>query len=170
MLSQFGFADSQTGMKELSGILRDQKVGWDEQNVFYFRRRLEISLPDNRSVSDDQLVQYDRNIFDHWRKVVRRRQVVEHRDLFPLYFQYIALLFSEHYLDRWSHDRQQGSDSLLTEINQFRESFNARFTGRNANRDHVDEFTAGDLTKLAFWIATGGGKTLIMHCLSLIHI
>ena len=164
MLSQFGFADSQTGMKELSGILRDQKVGWDEQNVFYFRRRLEISLPDNRSVSDDQLVQYDRNVFDHWRKVVRRRQVVEHRDLFPLYFQYIALLFSEHYLDRWSHDRQQGSDSLLTEINQFRESFNARFTGRNANRDHVDEFTAGDLTKLAFWIATGGGKTLIMHC------
>ena len=164
MLSQFGFASSQTGMKELSGILRDQKVGWDEQNVFYFRRRLEISLPENRSVSDDQLVQYDRNVFDHWRKVVRRRQVVEHRDLFPLYFQYIALLFSEHYLDRWSHDRQQGSDSLLTEINQFRESFNARFTGRNANRDHVDEFTAGDLTKLAFWIATGGGKTLIMHC------
>ena len=27
MLSQFGFANSQVGMKELSGILRDQKVG-----------------------------------------------------------------------------------------------------------------------------------------------
>lgn len=164
MLSQFGFANSQTGMKELSGILRDQKVGWDGQNVFYFRRRLEISLPDNRSVSDDQLVQYDRNIFDHWRKVIKRRQLVEHRDLFPLYFQYIGLLFSEHYLDRWSHDRQQDSDSLLNEINEFRETFNARFTGRNASRDQVEAFTAEDLTKLAFWIATGGGKTLIMHC------
>ena len=164
LLSEFGFSDSESGMKHIAAILRNQKTGWDEQNVFYFRRRLEISLPENREVTDDQLIQYDRNIFDHWSKVVRRRQVREHRDLFPLYFQYIALLFTEYYLDRWSHDRAHGSDALLSEINEFRADFNSRFTGRGAAADCVDEFTQNELTKLAFWIATGGGKTLIMHC------
>lgn len=164
MLAQFGFSDSETGMKELSGILRDQKVGWDGQNVSFFKRRLDISLPDACKVSEDQLKQYDLNIHDHWKRVVQRRELREHRDLFPLYFQYLGLLFTEHYLDRWSQDRQQDGDSLLKEINDFREEFNRKFTGRGANNDRVAEFTIDDLTKLAFWIATGGGKTLIMHC------
>ena len=62
MLSQFGFVNSQTGMKELSAILRDEKVGWDTQKVSKFSRRLKLSLPDNRRVTDDQLIQYDQNL------------------------------------------------------------------------------------------------------------
>lgn len=164
MFSQFGYADTDQGMKHISEMLRAEPVGWDEQNVFHFRRRLELSLPEERAISNDMLIGYDRNIFDHWQAITKKRQLKEHRDINPLYFQYMALVFTEYFLDRWTRDRQQGKTTLLDEINAFRDGFNQRFTGRGAANDQVGEYTEQDLTKLAFWIATGGGKTLIMHC------
>ena len=164
LFGQLGYADSDDGMKHIARILRDEPVGWDEQNVFHFRRRLELSLPENRAIGNDLLCDYDRNIFDHWQAITKKRQVKEHREIFPLYFQYMALVFTEYFLDRWSRDKQQGETTLLNEINAYRKQFNSRFTGRGAAVDHVNEYTAADLTKLAFWVATGGGKTLIMHC------
>ncbi|MEX0718157.1 MAG: DEAD/DEAH box helicase family protein [Planctomycetaceae bacterium] len=164
MFAQLGYRDTQTGMRELAKILRDEPVGWDEQNVFHFRRRLELSLPANRAIDDDLLREYDRNIFEHWREITRKRAVKEHRDIFPLYFQYLALLFTEHFLNRWSRDRQRQETRLLDEINDFRGRFNQRFAGRSAANDRVEKYVEQDLTKLAYWIATGGGKTLIMHC------
>ena len=168
MFGQLGYADTDQGMRHIAKILRDEPVGWDEQNVFHFRRRLELSLPGEgsgrRAITNDMLRDYDRNIFDHWQVITKKRQVKEHRDIYPLYFQYMALVFTEYFLDRWSRDRQQDESTLLDEINTFRAQFNTRFTGRGAANDQVDEYTPQDLTKLAFWIATGGGKTLIMHC------
>ena len=164
MFSQFGFNDTDQGMKHIAEILHNEQVGWDEQNVFHFRRELERSLPEKRAISDDMLMDYDRNIFDHWQAITKKRQLKEHRDINPLYFQYTALVFTEHFLDRWTRDRQEHKTTLLDEINEFRIKFNQRFTGRGAASDHIDEYTLRDLTKLAFWVATGGGKTLIMHC------
>jgi hypothetical protein len=164
LFSQLGYSDTEQGMKQVAKILRDEPVGWDEQNVFHFRRRLELSLPETRAIDNDRLRDYDRNIYDHWQVITKKRCVVEHRDIYPLYFQYLALVFTEYFLDRWSQDRQQDETTLLDEINAFRAEFNTRFTGRGASADQVDEFLPEDLTKLAFWIATGGGKTLIMHC------
>jgi len=164
LFRQFGYADVEDGMKHIAKILRDEPVGWDEQNVFHFRRRLELSLPENRAIDSDLLLDYDRNIFDHWQAITKKRQVKEHREIFPLYFQYMALMFTEHFLDRWSREKQQGETKLLDEVNAHRMQFNARFTGRGAAANQVSKYTAEDLTKLAFWIATGGGKTLIMHC------
>src|SRR5690625_3591423 len=126
LFSQFGYQETSQGMRQLSKILRDQRVGWDEQNVFYFRRQLESELPQSRAVSDDLLRDYDRNICDHWQKITKKRQVAEHRDIYPLYFQYLALLFTEYFLDRWSRDVRQGQSTLLDEINAFRAEFNQR--------------------------------------------
>ena len=40
LFTQLGFSNATQGMRELQKILRDEPVGWDEQNVFHFRRRL----------------------------------------------------------------------------------------------------------------------------------
>lgn len=45
-----------------------------------------------------------------------------------------------------------------------------RGSGRGTNRKkaasagQIEPFTPNDLNKLAFWMATGSGKTLLMHC------
>ena len=48
MFGQLGYADTDQGMRHVAEILRNEPVGWDEQNVFHFRRRLELSLPNRR--------------------------------------------------------------------------------------------------------------------------
>lgn len=164
LFSQFGYSDTAQGMKHVQKILREEPVGWDEQNVFHFRRRLELLLPARRAIDNDRLCSYDRNIFNHWQAITKKRRVVEHRDVYPLYFQYMALLFTEYFLDRWSLDRQQETTTLLKELNAFRVEFNAHLAKCGTAADQVSEYQPEDLTKLAFWIATGGGKTLIMHC------
>jgi hypothetical protein len=69
------------------------------------------------------------------------------------YFQYLAVLFTEIYLDLLFNDRER----FLAELNGFSENFQ-----RDAGWK-VPPFTEDDLSKIAFWMATGSGKTLIMH-------
>jgi len=155
------------GMHRLRQILKSEKLGWDGQNVFHFRRRLELSLPDSRAVQNEDLIRYDLSIVDHWKAITRNRRLKEHRDIFPLHFQYLSLLFTEHYLDRWTLDLQQDTTTLLDELNHFRDQFNQKFAALSATErkaSEIERFEPKDLTKLAFWIATGGGKTLLMHC------
>ncbi|MDE2836719.1 MAG: DEAD/DEAH box helicase family protein [Chloroflexota bacterium] len=65
------------------------------------------------------------------------------------YFQYLAALYAEIYLDRYYSDR----DALLRSLNEF--------VDRSAG--WYEPFQGGDLSKLAFWMATGSGKTLLLH-------
>ena len=195
MFRQLGLWSPETGMKQLSAMLRDtttgwdaqnvfhfrtasdpqlmikEDTGWDAQNVFHFRHALEKKLPVQREITNDLLAEYDRNIFIHWQAVTAKRRIRAGRDVVPLYFQYLSLLFTEYYLDRWTRDIQQKSDSLLQELNAFRYHFNLRFpfekkdrTGKTDWGERIAPYEKSDLTRLAFWIATGGGKTLIMHC------
>ena len=72
------------------------------------------------------------------------------------YFQYLALLYAEIFLD-WKINRPA---EFLRQLNDFVQSQN----DRRAPGDVPDaRFEDEDLEKLAFWMATGAGKTLIMH-------
>ncbi len=165
MFRQLGLWPLETGMKQLSAILREEPTGWDAQNIFYFRHALEKNLPVKREISNELLTEYDRNIFRHWQTLTAKRRVRAGREIVPLYFQYLSLLFTEYWLDRWTRDIQQKSDSLLKELNTFMRNFNLRFpSGKAGAADRIVPYETSDLTRLAFWIATGGGKTLIMHC------
>ncbi len=70
------------------------------------------------------------------------------------------MLFSEIYLDRYFRD----PEALLKELN-------AQVAACNADKPEADRIAAFDeaaeawpqLNKLAFWMATGSGKTLLMH-------
>ena len=80
---------------------------------------------------------------------------------------------TELYLDWYFRDPA----SLLASLNTFLTtntaapvSASATSTGRGkgrqkaANDGRIEPFVANDLNKLAFWMATGSGKTLLMHC------
>ncbi len=97
-----------------------------------------------------ELQRYDDNIHKHLAEMNDGR-------LEPItlrYFQYLAALYSEIYLD-WYFNRT----SLLTSLNAFVVQHNSSC----APDQRWDQFTPEDLSKLAFWMATGGGKTLLLH-------
>ena len=88
---------------------------------------------------------YDRNLQRH---EGRLRLTPEHgRGLKP--HQYLALLFTEYYLDRYFTDPAE----LLADLNKHL---------RTAHRE-LPPYTRSDLETLAFQSATGSGKTLLMH-------
>ena len=122
-----------------------------EDGVSYFHRRLTARMERER-LSHTDLLRYDENIVRHWRAITdppdRRNLVLKH-------FQYLALLFTEFYLDRYFSDQSR----LLADLNEWVETWNAE----RDSSDQADPIAKEDLNKLAFWMATGSGKTLLMH-------
>ena len=95
---------------------------------------------------------YDTNIKRHLVTINNKRT----QPIVLRYFQYLALLYAEIFLD-WKFNRPA---EFLRQLNDFVQ----RRNDAKAPGDVLDaRFEAGDLEKLAFWMATGAGKTLIMH-------
>ncbi len=100
----------------------------------------------------EDLARYDENILRHLAAINRRRK----EPITLRYFQYLAALYAEIFLDGYFNRRK----TLLKDLNDFVREVNAR---RVRGEPQESEFTEADLTKLAYWMATGSGKTLIMH-------
>ncbi len=139
--------------EELAAEMKDPAFeGWDENNISWFCHSLLNGRYLERSeLDEDTLLQYDRNIARHTRVIQGRRPEKIHWK----YFQYFALLFTEIYLDRYFRD----PDGLLEGLNNHVELFNRD----KDDADRVNLYRREDLSKLAYWKATGSGKTLIMH-------
>lgn len=67
------------------------------------------------------------------------------------YFQYLAVLYTEILLDRLTDD----PTGLLADLNRFRVA--------RPDFAEIPDFDADDLRRAAYFMATGSGKTLIMH-------
>ncbi len=150
MLNQFG-AESFQALK--NHLADSHLIGFDEENTSYFHHAL-VNSNLAGFVSPDQLRDYDANIVRFWKRITEKRNHSGNTQ-YPLYFQYLSLLFTEHYLDRYFQDKTR----LRQELNQFLNHFNQDLPKRH----RLLPFAEQDLNKLAVWIATGGGKTLIMH-------
>jgi hypothetical protein len=153
----------QLGMEDfdrLSEMLRAPEFeGWSEDGSSKYVQQLIARLPklgqSGRTLSDDQLHDYDTNIVGHWKHITRKRNLFG-PTVYPLYFQYLGLLLTEMYLDRYFQDPAALLTSLNTAIHAANEQLNAR--------NQMEGFVESDLNKIAFWMATGSGKTLLMHC------
>lgn len=106
---------------------------------------------DEEKLSQDDLLRYDENIKKHTEKINERRSD-------PIAwkpFQVLAGLMAEAYLDKVLGE----PEAFLNRLNAFVNEYNAEHKGRIK----YPEFTKDDLNTAAFWMATGSGKTLLMH-------
>ena len=138
------FADQMgySGNREMLEDLRECKEEWDGLlhpvlNRAAARGRIQISA--------DALMEMDENIRVALESINRRRSP----KVALKYFQYLAALSAENFLRRYS----AGPKALRTEIQDFAE----------ARRHYPFPQSVEEMRKLAFWVATGGGKTLLMH-------
>jgi len=142
LLNLFGVND----FKDLQERLRNTQEGVDSDGRSYFMNVLK-SL-ENIKISEDDLKKYDENINSYVRKINYKREPVSLK-----YFQYLAVLFSEIVLDNLKNRKTE----FLNELNKFLEEY------KKDNDVELSPFNEDDLKKLAFYMATGSGKTLIAH-------
>ncbi len=146
MLSLFGVSD----FKDLQDSVKNANLGIDPNTgKTYFFESLTSNL-EGIKLSYDDLERYDENIQYYVNCInVKREPKISLK-----YFQYLAILFSEIYFDRLKNDK----NLLLVELNSFLEHYKVE-----NSIDLISDFTEDDLNKIAFWMATGSGKTLISH-------
>ena len=141
-LNLFGF----TEFNELREKLKDTDEDYDTQGRSYFINTLIGLKPEWENL----LLRYDEAIKEYVEKLKHNREQIN----FNLkYFQYLAVLFTEIFLDKYYNNREE----FLEELNEFLDEFKSK------NGIEITKFTEEELKKLAFWMATGSGKTLIMH-------
>lgn len=139
-LSQLG---QQLNSAEFEGLDENGSTwycGWLTQ---WCRRR-------NAPLTAEQLGIYDENICRHTKEIGRKRGGIRWK-----YFQYLALLFTELYLDRYFSD----PEGFCRALNGWLQEKEAESLGLISFRP----YTPDRLNKLAFMCATGSGKTLMMH-------
>jgi hypothetical protein len=147
--------------ERLAEHLRSETLeGLDENNVHHFHHALTAQLFNLTQLPTELLLEYDQNIVKHSQRLNSRRITRGEEPIVWKYFQYLTLLFTEIYLDRYFRDPQ----ALL-------KALNAQVAACNADRPEADQIASVDeqaeawpqLNKLAYWSATGSGKTLLMH-------
>ncbi len=142
------------GYRTNADLLADTKAvaeGFDASGQSFLYHHL-LARGSQVRVPPADLAQYDANIRTHLERINRHRA----EPITLRYFQYLAALYTEIVLDRLSSQRKQ----LVADLNAFVARRNA---GKLAGEPLDEPFSDGDLTKLAYWMATGSGKTLILH-------
>lgn len=152
------------GVKSLEALADDlrgsQYEGYTKDNTSKFYHQLVTAMYANDELDAATLRGYDQNIISH-------TQAISERRVLPIgwkYFQYLSLLFTEIYLDRWFRNPAELLRSLNDFVDKFNDPLQSNFAdGYNPADWQAEYFEASDLRKLAFWNATGSGKTLLMH-------
>lgn len=109
-----------------------------------------IALIPGLKISKDKLREYDSRICSYTKRIGEKRGGIKWK-----YFQWISLLFTEIYLDRYFADR----DAFCAKLNDWLQSRRSQSPGAV----RLPDYTPQQLNKLAYMCATGSGKTLIMH-------
>lgn len=143
-----------TRLEDVAKRLRDERFeGFTPENRTRFyeelnRELFEFSeLGGSDFLTGERLLRYDANIVRHWKAITEKRNRLGH-EILPAYFQYLSLLFTEIYLEYYFTRR----DELISKLNGYVEGI-----------ENLPDYKEEELNKLAFWSATGSGKTLLMH-------
>lgn len=129
----------------------EYKFEADQSNFMKILEEHLENIPEPFNILDKiMLRQYDLNIKEHIEKINQKR------DIIPKVFQYVSLLVTEIYLDNYfKHKKDKDTDGFLIFLNQALKQIE--------KYKDIGEYDSKDLEKLCFWMATGSGKTIIMH-------
>lgn len=136
------------GLEELKQTLSRVEEGpaGDGQSYFYGA----VAGLRGLRVSRQKLQEYDGRVMGYEARLAKARG----RFAFK-YFQYLCLLYTEIFLDRLTDDPVK----FLRELNAFLDGLKKD----EISLGEFPAFTAEDLQRLAFFMATGSGKTLLLH-------
>src|SRR5450631_2316958 len=88
--------------EQLAEHLHNEKLeGMDENNVHHFHHALTAQLFNLTQLPTELLLEYDQNIVKHTQRLNERRITRGEAPIVWKYFQYLTLLFTEIYLDRY---------------------------------------------------------------------
>ncbi|HOI33496.1 MAG TPA: hypothetical protein PLC47_12055, partial [Bacteroidales bacterium] len=145
VLSQFG-VDALESLADAE-FKRSVYEGYDSDNNTYFHQYLigrQFTFP---CVTKSQLIAWDQHIVSHTMAIsVKRDGMLKWK-----YFQYLTLLFTELYLERYFSDKA----GLLKDLNDYVEKWNDPLDQqvRNGSGFYCEPFTESELNKIAFWSA-----------------
>jgi superfamily II DNA or RNA helicase len=152
-LRLFGEEDNRGLLRYLKSVEEGERDGLTNFAISLMTKRgvklSEDDIKDIERYNKNIIERYDRNIQEYLQKINQSRP----EKIRLKYFQYLAVLFTEIFLDRLKNRKWE----FLAELNRFVNGLEKKV------RETVGEFSEEDLKKLAFWMATGSGKTLIMH-------
>lgn len=144
--------DSIQKLKLRLGESRHEGFHDDGQTLFF--HELTGNLFNIDLIEEKELRRYDLNIGEHWKAITEQRNKLEGHTLQMKYFQYLSLLFTEIYLDWYFNRRQQLLDGLNEELEVFHGDLGDQL---------FQKYRGDEINKIAFWNATGSGKTLLLH-------
>jgi hypothetical protein len=151
--AQFSFPNEQNDLKGDSATrtalehCRNVQEGFGADGLSHLATSLLTQA--GRVVGEVDLRSYDENVRRHLYAINEHRE----EPITLRYFQHLTLLYTEHLLKRLF----DGPGQLCAELNRF-----VRETKLTGWRD-FPLFSPASLRKLAFMMATGSGKTLLLH-------
>ncbi len=175
----FQWALDQLGVTSLADLREKYQIGPDsregisaETGRHYFFDALSNPLAPvaGARIRADRLAEYEQNILADTLAINTARARHGEPTIQWKYHQYLALLFTEMYLDRYFADaaglRAEINEQILRHNEGVHEvdrvsPFPIEPTGHGKEFDDADP--RRQLGRLAFWCATGAGKTLLMH-------
>lgn len=139
-------------------------VNPDSGQTRFFHELIDCDLFNMNKADRVTFSRYDTNIVRHWNRITECRNKETGKTLKMKYYQYLTLLVTEVYLD-WFFNRRE---ELLLELNKRAEEYNHthprnRILASDGTQEGTPVFTEETLRKIAFWEATGSGKTLMLH-------
>jgi hypothetical protein len=169
MLSLFGIDSigkkiiGKKGVEIFTDLKLSSNEGYTEEGNTLYLQSLISHLYGSEHLTPTMLQTYDENIVRYTKQISENRE----EQITWKYFQYLSLLFTEVYLDKYFRNKVK----LLADLNAYVITFNqkqyelvAKIGSKKAKDVFIaSPFTLQSLNKLAFWNATGSGKTLLMH-------
>ncbi len=143
ILHQLGYE----AFEDLRDEFNNKASGTSSTGYSYFASAL-MSKSD-KLIEDRAIQQYDEAIQGYEKKLRENRA---EPFLTFKYYQWFALLFTECFFDQYSNNANQ----LIAKLNEYAEG--------SKDFKQIEAYVEKDLKKLAYWMATGSGKTLLMHC------
>ena len=135
-----------SGLEDLKAALGriEEGAGPDGQSRFFHA----LAGLKGLQLPVDRLREYDARITQYDGRLAKARGSFAFK-----YFQYLSLLYTEVFLDRFTDDPQR----FVRELNDWL----GTLRGREVSVRDFPDFEADDLRRLAFFMATGSGKTLL---------
>lgn len=145
--------------------LMGEVSGRNAEGEHHLLQRLRENLNDEVLLSGEQLLEYDRRIKALTDTINNARLASAEEPIEWKYFQYLTLLFTEVYLDYLFTKPEELLEGINRQIERWNEKWLVEegFNHKPLELLNPDDDLWPQLNMVAYWSATGSGKTLIMH-------